>query len=82
MAESLNNLAGLYYALGRYEAVEPLLQRALAIREQTLGPEHPRVALVRENYAALLRARQREAAPLRRLWQRLRTWLLRPQEIR
>jgi tetratricopeptide (TPR) repeat protein len=82
VATSLNNLAGLYQALGHYEAAEPLLQRALALREQALGPEHPRVALVRENYAALLRARQREAAPLRRLWQRLRTWLLGPREIR
>ena len=30
-------------------------QRALAIREGTLGPEHPELATSLENYAALLR---------------------------
>ena len=34
---------------------EPLYQRALAIREKALGPEHPEVATVLENYAPLLR---------------------------
>ena len=40
-ATSLNNLAGLYYAQGKYSLAEPLLKRALAIREKQLGPEHP-----------------------------------------
>ena len=34
---------------------EPLPQRSLAIREKTLGPEHPSVALSLKNYADLLR---------------------------
>ena len=41
---SLNNLAALYRAQGRYAEAEPLHQRALAIREKALGPEHPDVA--------------------------------------
>ena len=55
MATSLNNLAGLYRAQGKYAEAEPLNQRALAIGEKALGPEHPNVAQVLENYAALLR---------------------------
>ncbi len=55
MATSLNNLAGLYEAQGHYAQAEPLYQRALAIVEKALGPEHPDVAQSLENYAALLR---------------------------
>jgi hypothetical protein len=45
VAQSLNNLAELCNDQGRYTEAEPLHQRALAIREKTLGPEHPDVAL-------------------------------------
>ena len=38
-----------------YAEAEPLYQRALAIYENALGPEHPYVATTLENYAALLR---------------------------
>ncbi len=38
-----------------YAEAEPLYQRALAIWEKALGPEHPNVATALENYAALLR---------------------------
>ncbi len=55
LATSLNNLALLYKAQGRYAEAEPLYQRALAIREKALGPEHPDVAASLQNYAALLR---------------------------
>ncbi len=34
---------------------EPLYERSLAIAEKALGPEHPNVATIMENYAALLR---------------------------
>jgi len=60
-AASLNNLAELYRAQGKYTEAEPLLQRALAIGEKALGPEHPQVATVLENYAALLRKMGRDA---------------------
>ncbi len=63
VATSLNNLAELYRAQGKYTEAEPLYQRSLAITEKALGPEHPHVAATLENYAALLRqtARANEA---------------------
>ncbi len=55
MPASLNNLAQLYHAQGKYAEAEPLFQRSLAIWEKALGPEHSDVATTLENYAALLR---------------------------
>ncbi len=60
VAGSLNNLAALYEAQGKYGEAEPLHKRALAIREKALGAEHPHVALSLENYAALLRKTGRD----------------------
>jgi tetratricopeptide (TPR) repeat protein len=37
VAQSLNNLGELYRIQGRYAEAEPLLKRALAIRERVLG---------------------------------------------
>ena len=59
MAASLNNLAGLYRALGNYAEAEPLYKRAMAIREKALGPDHPDVAMSLENLAVLYRATNR-----------------------
>ncbi len=59
VATSLNNLAALYQAQGRYAEAETLYERSLAIREKALGPEHPDVAQSLENYAALLRGTAR-----------------------
>ena len=66
LARSLNNLAAAYAAQGKYAEAEPLYQRALAILEKVLGPDHPDVAAVLSNYADLLRATKRgtEAASL------------------
>ena len=66
LAASLNNLALLYYAQGQYAEAEPFYQRSLAIWEKALGPEHPDVATILENYADLLREldRNREAEEL------------------
>jgi tetratricopeptide (TPR) repeat protein len=61
VADSINNLAELRRAQGRYAEAEPLYQRSLEIWERTLGPEHPSVAQGLENYAALLRAMGRVA---------------------
>jgi tetratricopeptide (TPR) repeat protein len=47
VAQSLNNLAGLYDSQGKYAEAEPLYQRALAISEKALGPDHPHTRLVR-----------------------------------
>jgi tetratricopeptide (TPR) repeat protein len=54
-AASLNKLAVLYYAQGRYAQAEPLHRRSLAIREKALGPEHPQVANSLNNLAGLYR---------------------------
>ena len=43
VAITLNVLAGLYQAQGRYAEAEPLYKRSLAIREKALGPDHPDV---------------------------------------
>ncbi|MBC6418766.1 MAG: tetratricopeptide repeat protein, partial [Prochloron sp. SP5CPC1] len=53
-AGSLNNLAGLYQAMGRYTEAEPLLKRALAITEEELGANHPYTATCLNNLAELL----------------------------
>lgn len=74
-ATSLNSLAELYHDQGRYGEAEPLLQRALAIFEQSLGLEHPYVATVLKNLAILLRKTDRvdEAAPLESRAQAIRS---------
>ncbi len=41
MTRYLNNPALLDNAQGKYPAAEPLVKRALAIREKSLGPAHP-----------------------------------------
>src|SRR5262249_10950562 len=42
-------------ALAAYEAAGPLFERALAIREKTLGPDHPEIAQSLNNLAVLLK---------------------------
>ncbi len=66
LATSLNSLALLYRAQGRYAEAEPLYQRSLGIREKSLGAEHPDVAQSLNNLAELYRVQGRyaEAEPL------------------
>ena len=49
-----------------YKEAEPLYQRALAIREQSLGPEHPEIATSLSNLAVLYRdqGKYAQAEPL------------------
>ena len=54
-AISLNNLALLYDNQGKYNEAEPLYQRALAIDEKTLGPDHPDTATDSEQSGLALR---------------------------
>lgn len=56
----MNNLALLYKTQGHYEQAEPLYERALAIWEKALGPDHTHVATVLNNLAALYRATNRD----------------------
>jgi tetratricopeptide (TPR) repeat protein len=53
VAQSLNNLAKLYYSQGRYDQAEPLYLQALNIFEQSLGANHPNTVRVRDNLADL-----------------------------
>jgi len=66
VATGLNNLARFLRAAGNYAEAEPLFKRALSITERALGPDHPDVANVLENYADLLRDTERaqEAASM------------------
>ena len=54
VANSLNNLAVLYYELGKYAAAEPLYHRSLAIWGKTLGEDHPHTKQGKVNYELLL----------------------------
>src|ERR1039458_9785337 len=53
VAQSLNNLAGLYTNQGRYADAEPLYKRSLAIFEKALDPNNPVVATSLNNLANL-----------------------------
>ena len=65
-ATSLNNLAGLYYTMGRYSQAEPLYVRSLSIWEQQLGADHPDTASSLNNLAGLYESmgRYSQAEPL------------------
>ncbi len=56
LAKSLNKLAGIYRAQGKYEQAVALLKRALAIRERSMGPYHPKTVKVRKSYNLLKRS--------------------------
>jgi tetratricopeptide (TPR) repeat protein len=53
VAMSLNNLASLYEAQGRYPDAEPLYKQSLAILEKLLGKDHPNIATSLSNLAEL-----------------------------
>jgi hypothetical protein len=61
------NQFGLFlYARAEYAQAEPLMRRALEIRERSYGPDHPAVAVSLNNLVALLQATHRlaETEPL------------------
>ena len=53
MGQTLNNLANVYRAQGKYSEAEGLFKRALAIREKALGASHPDVGQTLHNLANL-----------------------------
>ncbi len=65
IAQSLNNLAKLYYLQGRYIEAEPFYLQALEIFERRLGADHPNTVTVRKNLADLRvgKARRRHRLP-------------------
>ena len=56
---SVNNLALLYEAQGRYGEAEPLYRRALEAYERVLGKEHPDTLISVNNLAGLYQAQGR-----------------------
>jgi tetratricopeptide (TPR) repeat protein len=50
-AQSLNTRANLHAKTGAYAEAAELYERALALDEEALGPEHPTVAVVLQNLA-------------------------------
>ncbi|WP_392530520.1 tetratricopeptide repeat protein [Nostoc sp. C117] len=56
LATSLNNLAGIYRATGRYREAEPLYQEALQLRKRLLGENHPSFATSLNNLAGLYKS--------------------------
>jgi tetratricopeptide (TPR) repeat protein len=54
LASSLSLLATVCCEQGAYREAELLLQRALAIKEERMGPEHPHVAWLLEQYSRVL----------------------------
>ena len=66
---SLNNLAVLLRAQGDLAGARPLYERALAIREKVLGPEHPDTARASTTSPVLLQA-QGDLAGARPLYER------------
>ena len=61
VAQSLNNLAGLYHEQGNYALAEPLCERVLAIHEKALGHDHSSVATSLNNLARLYRVTDRKS---------------------
>ncbi len=68
-AHLLTTTGYILYLLGEYAAARPLYERALAIRERTLGPDHPDTATSLNNLAWLLYW-QGEYAAARPLYER------------
>jgi len=68
MASLLNNMGNYYHGRASYAEAEPLYRRALLIKEEQLGREHPDVATSLNNLALLLDAQGKfgEAEPLYR----------------
>jgi tetratricopeptide (TPR) repeat protein len=54
-ADTLSNLANLYYTQGKYEKAEPLLKRALVSYEHIWGVEHSYTLTLQRVYVSLLR---------------------------
>ncbi len=72
---SLYNLASYYRDQKEHSKAEAIYQRALSIKEETNGPEHPDVAIILEHYAQLLKTanRQKEAILLEARAKAIRT---------
>jgi tetratricopeptide (TPR) repeat protein len=68
-AELLDRAAGYFHGRAAYVEARPLKERALAMRENALGPEHPHTATSLNNLALLLQD-QGDLAGARPLYER------------
>ena len=68
-ADLLNRAGTYFHGRGVYSGARPLYERALAIREKLLGPEHPDTATSLNNLAGLLQD-QGDLAGARPLYER------------
>jgi tetratricopeptide (TPR) repeat protein len=68
-AKLLDRAGAYFYGRAAYAGARPLYERALAIREKALGPEHPDTATSLNNLALLLLA-QGDLAAARPLYER------------
>jgi hypothetical protein len=60
-AETLHDFAAFQEMQGNHQEALSLYQRALAIREQTLGPEHPKTRATHQRLTALKQSVSPEA---------------------
>jgi serine/threonine-protein kinase len=60
---ALEDLAAVYQNLGRFAAAEPLYRRALELRRERLGLEHPRTVELTERLASLYASWDRDGEP-------------------
>lgn len=69
IAECLNDLGALYFAMGKFDEAEPLFKRSLGIREKMLGTEDLAVANSVNNLASqkVAQGKLSEAEPLFRI---------------
>lgn len=61
LSSDLNNLALLCMSQGRYDEVESLLRRSIAICRDVIGPEHSEMAIRLRNLAILCHAQGKDA---------------------
>lgn len=59
-ARLIETIGTVYRKLGLYKDAEPLLNRALEIRQKSLGPANEEAQKTVKNYVRLLRAQRRE----------------------
>jgi serine/threonine protein kinase/Flp pilus assembly protein TadD len=55
IAQSLNNLAMLYFRMGELDRAEPLFRRAIVLNRELLGPDHPELSSSSRNLGLVLR---------------------------
>jgi tetratricopeptide (TPR) repeat protein len=60
LAKALNNEAALHSIMGHPDQAVPYLERALAVAERAGGADHPAVAHILLNYAAVLKQTKRK----------------------